>query len=98
MHDSDPNRTGHNRAPSLLRLSVYSSPFNKALVVLVDSTSSTDCIKIHPIPSALQSVYKNVGLSGSNLASTGDDVMVTFSSSKIEIRSDIQAINDVVSR
>ena len=85
----DPNRTGHNRAPSLLRSNMHSLLFNKVLEVLVDSTSSTDCINIHPISSALQSIFKNEDLSGSNLARSVKDAMVTFSSSKSEIRSGV---------
>ena len=40
--------------------------------------------------------FLNVGMSGSNLSSTGDDVMVTFNSSKSEIRSGFQTINCIV--
>ena len=98
MHALDPNRTGCNRSPSLLKSNVYSPLFYKALADLVDYTSSTNCINIYPIPSVLQSVFRNVGFSGSNLANIGDDVMVTFSSSKIEIRAGVQAINGIVFR
>ena len=62
VHTLVPNRTGCNRTPSLPRSNMYSPLFNKDLVNLVNSTSSSGCISIHSIPSVLQSLCKNVGL------------------------------------
>jgi len=43
------------------------------------------------MPSALQSVFKKVGLSGSNRARMGEEVTPTLSSSKSEMRAGVHA-------
>ena len=49
-------------------------------IALIDSLSSAGCIIIHPIPSLLQSVFRNVGLVVSNLARIGEEVIPSFRS------------------
>ena len=51
------------------------------LLALTDSSSSVGCMRIQPMPSLLQSVFKNVGFVESNLARTGEDVIHIFKSS-----------------
>lgn len=89
VHDRDPNLTGRNITPSLQKSNKHYPVLNKFFVAFCDSASSVGYIKIHPIPSALWYVIRKVGLSGSNLVKTGEGVIVTLSSSKSEIRSDV---------
>ena len=61
----------------------------------MDFSSSIGCIIIHPIPSALQSVFKNTGLLGLYCASIGDDVIDTFTSSNNLTRSEVYDITGI---
>jgi hypothetical protein len=85
VHERDPNATGFNRRS-------YFPVSTNFLVAQMDFALSACCIKIQPMPSALQSVFKKVGLRGSNRAQTGDDVIPVLSSLNKEMRSGVQAI------
>ena len=71
----EPRPVGRSLVPFLVRLNKHSHVFNSVFVVATDSSSSAGCIMIHHIPSALQSVFENVGLAGSYRVRTGDDVI-----------------------
>ena len=61
----EPKLVGCRRAPPRVRSKRYSPVYSSMLVALIDSSSSTGCIRIQPISSALQSVLRHVGLLGS---------------------------------
>ena len=79
MHDIEPNDIGLILAPFLHRSNRHSLVSHNVSIMRCDSLSSTGCIKIQPIPSALQSAFNHVGLSRSNLVSNGEEVTATFS-------------------
>ena len=67
--DADPTNT--NQKDKYLFFSNLSIAFKQSLV-------TSGCIKIEPIPSALQSFFTKVGFDASNLARTGADVIHFF--------------------
>ena len=55
-----------------------------------DSLSSFFCIRIHSMPSSLQSAFKNIFLLGSSWANTGDDITYYFNYSNIVVNRGVQ--------
>ena len=74
----DPNEIGFNQAPRRERSNRHIPIFFKRRAALTESSSLVGYIKIHPIPSLLQSFFKHVIFVGSNCANTGDDVIQTL--------------------
>ena len=72
IHDQYQNAKGLNRAPFLLRSKIHSPVLHKSLIAHYNSSSSTVCIKVHPMPYTLQSFWSKVGVLGSNLAKNGE--------------------------
>ena len=79
-HLRDPKARGRNRGPlrdrSKRQIPLVLNFFKAA----TEAASSSGCIKIHAIPYAHQSVFKNNGLVESYRAKTGDDVTPNFKS------------------
>ena len=88
----DPNEIGCNLGPDFVRSKRHSPVSLSRVMALVESLLCSGCIKIKPIPSALQSVFKNIGLYGSNRAQIGDDVIATFISSNKTFSSVVHAV------
>ena len=93
MQHEDPKATGRSLELDLVMSNIHGPPFSNMTAALYEDSSEAGCIRMYPIPSALQSVLKKVSFGGSNLASTGDDVMHIFMSLKSSIRSIDYAIN-----
>ena len=87
MQDRDPNRTGLRRAPFIDRSNLQMPSVFNVFKAALDSLSSAGCMIMKPMPSALQSDLRNVGVDGSYLARIGDDVMQCFISLKSWMRS-----------
>ena len=60
-------------------------------IALIDSASSAGCIKIHPMPLLLQSVFLKVGGVVSNLSRTGEEVIRILRSVKSLMSVGVQA-------
>ena len=58
----------------------------------IDSLSSAGYKRIQAMPFALQSIFENLGLLGSYLASIGDEVIDIFTSSKKIMKFGVQVI------
>ena len=95
MHDRDPNAKGLNRAPFLARSKNHSPVSRKSLTAHCDSYSSTGCIRIQLTPSALQPLLRRVGLLGSNIANTGEDVTLFFNLLDNSINAGAQEISGI---
>ena len=80
MHNWCPNANGLNRAPYLLRSKRHSPVSRGILTPSSDSSLSAGCIRIHTMPSTLQSVLSKVGLSVTNISKNGEDVAHIFNS------------------
>ena len=87
---------GCSLEPSLHKSNNYFPVSNNFMVVHTDLTSSADCIRIQPILSALHSVFRNVGFSGSNRVNIGEEVNVTFNSSNSVMNSGDHAIIGII--
>ena len=70
-------------------------PFCSDLVAATDSGSSAGCINIQPIPSALQSILRNVGLDGLYAAKTVDVVIANFMSSNNYSKSGVHTMSGI---
>ena len=95
MHAQYQNSKGLNLAPFLLWSKRHSTVSRKNLTAYCDSSSYTGCIRIHPMPSALQSVLMKVGLPVSNIAKTGEYVNPFFNLLNDSINVVVQAINRI---
>ena len=82
MQDLLLNNTGLSLAPSEDRSKSHSPLFNSLDVAALASVLSSGCIKMYPIPVALQSVFRNNGFDESNRASSGDDTILCFNELK----------------
>ena len=82
VHAYDPYEMGLNIAPFRSISKRHSPVLSRCVAYFIDSSSSAGSIKIHAIPSVLQSVLINVGLSGSKCESNGEDVIEFFISKK----------------
>ena len=91
VHDREPNLTGLSLAPFIERSKRHVPDLRSSSVAAVDSSSSAGCIRMNPIPSALQSDLSIVGFEGSYRASTGDDVIHVFMSSNSWISAGVHA-------
>ena len=78
VHHQYPNAKGLNLAPFLLKSKRYSPVSHKSLTASCNSLSYVVCIRIQPMPSAIQPVLMKVGLPRSDLANTGKDVTPFF--------------------
>ena len=76
----EPNPVSRWSAPLCVRSKRHSPMDINVLVVLIDSSSSAGCMRIHTIPSILHSVFRKMCLLGSYWDKTGEDVMETFMS------------------
>ena len=61
MHFRDPNRTGRRRGPSIVLSNLFSPVVRSIFKASIHYLSVFGCIIMKPIPTALQSVFKNVG-------------------------------------
>ena len=78
--EREPKAIGRRRRPDRLKSKRHTPVFSNLEIASRQSLVTLGCIKIQPIPSALQSVFKNVGLEASNRAKTGAEVMDFFKS------------------
>ena len=76
----DPKARGRKRGPLRDRSNRQIPSVLNFFKADIDAESSSGCIKIHAIPYAHQSVFKNNGLVESYRAKTGDDVTPNFKS------------------
>ena len=92
MHDLEPKAMGLRRGPFLDKSKRQSPVSLRVAKALRDSSSSAGCMRIQPIPSALQSVLRKVGRSGLNRAKIGEDVIHLLRSSNSSMSVGDQAI------
>lgn len=92
MHFQEPNKISRRRGPFMVLSKLFSPVIRSSSKASNDTVSLCGCIMIKPIPIALQSVFKNVGNELSYRASTGDEVIATFSDSKRSINSGIHIV------
>ena len=71
MHDIKPKAVSLSLDPFLLRYNRHSPVSRNIFIARCDSLPSAGCINIQPMPSAIQSVFNNVGFYRSNLVSNG---------------------------
>ena len=74
VHDWDHNTKGLSRAPFLFRSKEHYPVLRKSLTACCDYSSCVRWIRIQPMTSAIKSVLSKVGLLGSNIVKTGEDV------------------------
>ena len=73
----------------------HSSVLNNNLVTTIDYGSDADLIRMKPMPSAIESIFKKVGISGSYHAKTDDDVIQNLISWSKSIKVGDQAIEGI---
>ena len=78
MHDQNRKTKRLNKSTNILRSKINSPVSSKSLTAHCDSSAYVGCVQIQTMPSALQSNSKKVGLLGSKLAKTGENVTPFF--------------------
>ena len=70
------NNIGLSLAPSEDRSRSYSPLFSSLDVAALASVLSSGCIKMHSIPAALSSIFRNNGFDESNRTNSGEDTII----------------------
>ena len=86
----DPKAIDFNRAPCFDKSNKHLPVVVRTLEARIESSSSTGCMIIQPMPSLIQSVFKNVGSLVSYRARTGEEVIHTFRPANTLISAGVQ--------
>ena len=90
VHEWDPKHIGWSLAPCFVRYNLLSSFLMSDFSAWQDCLSPPGYTRIHPMPSTLQSIFKNICLLGSNWAKTGVYITPSFNDSNIVITCDVE--------
>lgn len=91
----DPKKRGCICGRSSVKSKVYFLVVSNNFIAAKDWGNSSCCFKIHPIPSADQSISRNTDLEPSCLSKRGEVTKFALQASNNEINFDVQKIRDI---